>query len=92
MTEGNSKEVYIGNKSIPNYLSACFFALGQENEIVLVARGSNVKRAIDIAAILVRQYLDNPTYEVNIGSEKFKERYVSTVEIRLTGTKKDVKD
>jgi len=92
MSKENSKEVYIGDKSIPSYLSACFYALGQDNEIVLIARGNNVKRAIDIAAILIRQYLDNPKYSVVIGSEKFKDRNVSTIEITLTGTKRDAED
>lgn len=85
----NSEEVYIGNKEISKYLSACFYALGQKEEITIIARGNNIKRAIDIAAILIRQYLLDPSYEVIIGSEKYEERNVSTLEIILKGKKKD---
>jgi len=84
-----TEEVYVGSKDISKYLSACFYALGQKEEIIIIARGNNIKRAIDIAAILIRQYLINPEYNVVIGSEKFEDRNVSTIEITLKGKKKD---
>jgi len=83
------EEVYIGSKDISKYLSACFYALGQKDEITIIARGNNIKRAFDVAAILIRQYLEKPSYEVVIGSEKFEERNVTTIEILLRGKKKD---
>lgn len=83
------EEVYIGSKDISKYLSACFYALGQKEEITIIARGNNIKRALDVAAILIRQYLENPSYDVVIGSEKFEERNVTTIEIVLRGKKKD---
>lgn len=85
----NIEEIYIGSKDISKYLSACFYALGQKDEIVIIARGNNIKRAFDVAAILIRQYLENPSYDVLIGSEKFEERNVTTIEITLRGKKKD---
>lgn len=80
--------VYIGSKDISKYISACFFALGKEEKIKLIARGKNIKRAIDVLAILVRDYLENPKYEIIVDSEKFEERNVSTLEITLSGLKK----
>jgi len=85
----NIDEVKIGSKDISKYLSACFFALGQTDEITIIARGNNIKRAIDVVAILIRQYLINPVYTVKIDSESFEERNVSTIEIVLKGKKKD---
>jgi len=87
--EGNEERVFIHNKEIKVYISACLFAFSKADKIVITARGNNIKRAIDVAAILVRQYLDNPTYEVIIGSEGFEDRNVSTVDIVVTGTKKN---
>lgn len=85
----SNEQVFIGNKDIAKYLSACFYALGEKEEITIIARGNNIKRAVDLAAILVRQYLTNPDYKVTIGSEKFEDRYVSTIEILLKGKRKD---
>ena len=87
--EGNEERVFIGSKEIKNYISASLFALGKSNTIVLTSRGNNVKRAIDVAAILVRQYLENPEYDVIIGSEGFEDRNVSTIDIIIKGTRKD---
>ena len=83
------EQVYIGGKDIAKYLSACFYALGQKEEIIITARGNNIKRAVDVTAILIRQYLDNPSYDVVIGSEEFEDRNVSTIDITLRGKKKD---
>ena len=51
------EQVFIGSKDISKYLSACFYALGRDSEVLITARGNNVKRAIDVVAILIRQYL-----------------------------------
>jgi len=83
-----TEEIYIGGKDISRYISACFFSLGKEKNIKIVARGNNIKRAIDILAILVRDYLENPEYDIKVGSEPFEKRNVSTIEIQLSGIKK----
>jgi len=83
------EQVYVGNKDISKYLSACFYALGHTEEITIIARGNNVKRAIDITAILIRQYLIDPEYKVIIDSEKYEDRNVSTIEIIIKGKRKD---
>ena len=64
MVKQNIKEkerVFVGNKDIAKYLSACFYSLGNdEGEVQVIGRGNNVKRSVDVAAILLRQYLDKP--------------------------------
>ena len=82
------EEIYIGNKDISRYISACFYSLGKDKDIKIVARGNNIKRAIDILAILIRDYLEKPEYKVLVGSEPFEKRNVSTIEIYLSGVKK----
>ena len=82
------EQIFIGRKDISRYISACFYSLGKENSLQIIARGNNIKRAIDILAILVRDYLENPVYTIKVGSEPFEQRNVSTIEISLSGTKK----
>ena len=82
------EEIYVGSKDISRYISACFYSLGKEKDIKIIARGNNIKRAIDILAILIRDYLESPKYEIKVGSEPFEKRNVSTIEINLSGIKK----
>ena len=89
-TETKMEQVFIGQKELPKYLTAAFYALGKQEKVLLTARGNNIITAINVAAILIRQYLDNPTYEITIGSEKFNERYVSTIDIIVKGKQKNV--
>ena len=97
MEVNNVEEIFIGDKEISKYISACFYSLGKEKNILLKARGNNIKRAIDVLAILKRDYLENPKYTIEVDSEKYhdketnRERNVSTVEISLSGTKKGKK-
>ena len=82
-------KVFIGLADIPNYVSACFVALSQHDHIYLIGRGNHVKKACDILAIMIREYLDNSKYEVEIGSEYHEKRFVTTISIKLSGKKKD---
>ena len=93
MTEEKAvDDIYIGSKDISKYISASFYSLGKDKDIRIVARGNNIKRAIDTLAILIRDYLENPIYNIKVGSEPFEKRNVSTIEIHLSGTKKEVAD
>lgn len=57
------EKIYISNKDIDKYLSACFYALNNgDDEVQIVGRGNNTKRTIDVAAILLRKYLEVPSY------------------------------
>ena len=114
------EQIFIGENDIKNYISACFFALNNNvDEIHIIARGRNIVTAVNVADILLRQYLDIPekipslddlddviskddcklakkylkqirVCEIKIGSEKFGERNVSTIDIILRGKKKNV--
>ena len=80
------EDVYIGDKPIPNYLSAGLWALDKDKPVRLLGRGGNIKTTVDVAEILKRHMI-NPVTKIEIGSEDFKERKVSTITIILEGKK-----
>ena len=86
------EKILIGGKDISRYIHACFYALNDNPEIQLVARGSYIKKAIDILAILIRDHLDEPKYNIIVKSEPFENRNVSAIEIILSGKKKVKKE
>ena len=88
MVETNDEKIYIGIKEISRYISAALFGFGKGESIKLIARGKNVKKAIDILAILIRDYVEEAKYDIVVDSEKFENRNISTVEITLSGKKK----
>ena len=81
------EDVYIGSKPIKNYITAGVYALGQNKPIRLLGRGSNIKTTVDVAEILRRQMI-NPKVEVEVGSEDFNDKKVSTITIILDGERK----
>ena len=84
--------IYIGIKEISRYISAALFGFGKGEKIKLVARGKNVKKAIDILAILIRDYIEDADYVIVVDSETFENRKISTIEIQLSGKKKVKKE
>jgi len=84
--------VYVGVSDITNYVSACFVALSQHDEIQLIARGNYVKKALDVLAIMIREYLDDSDYRIEVDSEFFEKRFVTTINIKLSGKKRVKKE
>ena len=82
------ENIYIGGKDISRYITACFFGFDKEKKIKIIARGGYIKKAIDILAILIRDHIQDPEYEIVVKSEPFMNRNVSAIEIILTGEKK----
>lgn len=74
--------VYVGGKRLASYVTAGLISLSKHKSVKIVGRGRHVKTAIDIAEILKR-HMKNPETLVDIGSEKFNDKYVSTIEIQL---------
>jgi len=116
MAEESLEQIKVGTKPIERYVSAYLFAKSEDKDAVkITGRGHNIKRCIDVAAILLRKYLEpidcnlqdalsalesneidkakdiiNKLLicEVNIGSEAYGERYVSTIDIIIRGDNK----
>lgn len=98
MTEGDIAEdikdncIFIGSKPFMNYVTGVVmqFTTKGADEVILKARGKFISRAVDIAEVISKRFMDG-TIEistVNIDSEGFKNRegrdvMVSIIEITL---------
>ena len=84
MIEDEVNEVKIGQKDISNYV----YAVLRNSNVVLLARGSNIKKCVDIGLIVSRDYgyaIDNvKLYNSSYKDEAQKERNVSNIEISLS--------
>lgn len=90
MTDDNS--VFIGNKSFMNYVTAVVMQFTTKNtpEVVVKARGKFINRAVDVAEISAKRFMDGNVgvKDIKIDSEEFtnkegKEVRVSNIEITL---------
>lgn len=88
----NSNSVFIGNKPFMNYVTGVVmqFTTKNSSEVIIKARGKFISRAVDVAEVSAKRFLEN-TVAVNsikIDSEGFKNNEgrdvrVSTIEITL---------
>lgn len=86
----NENVIFVGNKSIMNYVLACVTQINQgAKSVVIKARGKAISRAVDVAEVLRNRFaLGLEVSNVNIGTEKLKapdgkEINVSAIEIVL---------
>ncbi len=86
--------VFIGGKPFMNYVTGVVmqFTTQNANEVIVKARGRFISRAVDIAEVATKRFLDGQIKiadnGVNINSEEFENKEgkrvrVSTMEIRL---------
>jgi len=97
MTEENVKRtddhvVFIGNKPFMNYVTGVVmqFTTQGAKEVVIKARGKFIARAVDIAEVASKRFLENQigVTDIKIDSEEFTNKEnrnvrVSTIEIFL---------
>ncbi len=90
MAEDNS--IFIGNKPFMNYVTGVVmqFTTKQASEVTIKARGKFISRAVDIAEVASKRFLDNSVdvKDIRINSEEFtnnegRQVRVSTIEIAL---------
>ena len=90
MAEDNS--IFIGNKPFMNYVTGVVMQFTTKNapEVILKARGKFISRAVDIAEVATKRFLENSieVKNINIDSEGFqnkegKDVRVSLIEITL---------
>ena len=90
MTDDNS--VFIGNKPFMNYVTAVVMQFTTKNtsEVIVKARGKFISRAVDVAEVAAKRFLDNSAKvkDIQISSEEFtnkegREVRVSNIEITL---------
>ena len=90
MTKDNS--IFIGGKSFMNYVTGVVmqFTTKGADEVTVKARGKFISRAVDVAEVAVKRFLQDQIEikSINIDSEEFKNKEgkdvrVSTIEIAL---------
>lgn len=93
----DDNNVFIGGKPFMNYVTAVVmqFTTKNANEVIVKARGKFISRAVDIAEVSTKRFLNKQAIikDVKINSEEFenkegKEVRVSTIEIVLAKKKK----
>lgn len=94
MAEKNDEHtVFIGSKPFMNYVTGVVMQFTTQNakEVVVKARGKFISRAVDVAEVTRKRFLENQVElkDIKIDSEEFenkegKQVRVSTVEIVLT--------
>lgn len=85
--------ILVGNKDLINYMKSLEFLFRKQNkkEVILVARGQNIKKAVDIAEASRNKFLDDlniSVKDVKISTSDFIDRSganisVSCIEIKL---------
>ncbi len=84
--------VFIGGKPFMNYVTGVVMQFTTQNasKIIVKARGKFISRAVDVAEVATKRFLENTCIvnDIAIGSEKFqnkegKQVRVSTIEITL---------
>jgi archaea-specific DNA-binding protein len=89
----NENVVFIGNKPFMNYVTSVMmqFNIHNRNEVIIKARGKFITRAVDVAEVSKKRFLEGGSIElkdIKINSEEFENKEgkkvnVSTIEIIL---------
>lgn len=93
----NDGIVLIGDKPLFKYITACVeqYRFEGRGSVTIKARGKNITQAVNVAAILCRDYLaDKVTKDIDINSEVYPSKKnsnekvrISTIIIKITGIK-----
>ena len=90
MSTDNS--IFVGNKPFMNYVTAVVMQFTTKNAetVIIKGRGKFISRAVDIAEVAAKRFLDNQVkvQDIKIDSERFKKKKkkdirVSIIEITL---------
>ena len=89
----NDNNVFIGGKPFMNYVTGVVMQFTSKNadDVVIKARGKFISRAVDVAEVAAKRFLENAVAvrDIRIDSEGFKNSEgrdvrVSTIEITLS--------
>jgi len=90
MAEDNT--IFIGGKPFMNYVTAVVmqFTTNSANEVIIKARGKFISRAVDVAEVSTKRFLEGQAVikDIKIDSEEFQNNEgrqvrVSTIEVVL---------
>ena len=88
----NDNNIFIGGKPFMNYVTGVVMQFTTKNaeDVVIKARGKFISRAVDVAEVASKRFLDGAVAvrDIKINSEEFKNNEekdirVSTIEITL---------
>jgi len=88
----DDNSIFIGNKPFMNYVTGVVmqFTTKQASEVTIKARGKFISRAVDVAEVAAKRFLESSVNvkDIRINSESFtnkegKNVRVSTIEIAL---------
>lgn len=88
MAKDDDSKVFIGKKKSMNYVMAAMVVLN-EKPVRLLARGRSISRAVDVAEIVINNFIKGSTYgEIIIDTETFTNddgtsSNVSSIEIEI---------
>ncbi len=89
----NDNSVFIGGKPFMNYVTGVVMQFTTKNaeDVIIKARGKFISRAVDVAEVAAKRFLDNAVSvsDIKIDSEGFKNNEgrdvrVSSIEITLS--------
>ncbi|MBL7055934.1 DNA-binding protein Alba [Candidatus Woesearchaeota archaeon] len=89
---GNNNSIFIGGKPFMNYVTGVVmqFTTKSADEVIIKARGKFISRAVDVAEVAAKRFLDGTVgiTDIKVDSEGFKNNEgkdvrVSTIEITL---------
>jgi DNA-binding protein len=89
---GNDNSIFVGGKPFMNYVTAVVMQFTTKNaeEVIIKARGKFISRAVDVAEVSAKRFLDNraEVKNIRIDSEGFTNKEgrdvrVSIIEITL---------
>ena len=89
---GDDNNIYIGGKPFMNYVTGVVMQFTTKNapEVFIKARGKFISRAVDVAEVSAKRFLNNQVAikDIRVNSEEFKNSEgrqvrVSTIEIKL---------
>jgi len=91
--EGPDNQIFVGGRPFMNYVTAVVMQFTTKNaeEVIIKARGKFISRAVDVAEVSAKRFLDNQVAvkDIKIDSEEFQNKEgrqvrVSTIDITLT--------
>jgi len=92
MADENDHTIFVGGKPFMNYVTGVVMQFTTQNakEVIVKARGKFISKAVDIAEVAAKRFLENQIKvdKIKIDSEEFKNKEdkqvrVSTIEIYL---------
>jgi len=92
MAEKNENSIFVGGKPFMNYVTGVVMQFTTKNadQVIVKARGKFISRAVDIAEVVIKRFLENQVVikDIKVDSEEFDNKEgrkvrVSIIEITL---------